>query len=339
MIFKSLMKYNILGDLRKDSKNFISNDKNDHHKEVFSLFVYPNISRNRFAAVFFAASCGLLLGGCGGQQVREDEDLKKYTDQSSDVFAPEPVSSGAVDEQGQAEGSQATNSFGGWSIVVAKVVGGSMSHAQQKLEVIQNQAGLRDAFIDTRSGQLVIAYGDYLSKADPRAIKDLERIRKMDLMGVKLFESALIMPPTSEALHGSNPMNDLRTAKERYGKQAVYTLQIGVYGRTDYQAPSAEDLASLRKAAENAVRELRLEGVMAFYYHAPARSMVTVGIFGERDFDASTLPPTQSLEMRRIREQFPNNLLNGQGINETVRTESGKTTRLQSSQLVAIPDK
>ena len=67
--------------------------------------------------------------------------------------------------------------------------------------------------------------------------------------------------------------------------------------------------------------------------------MVTVGVFGERDFDNTTLPPLQSPRLKATREKFPNNLVNGAGLNETLRTETGKMKRLQSSQLVAIPEK
>ena len=177
----------------------------------------------------------------------------------------------------------------------------------------------------------MIAYGQYVSKTDPQAIKDLKRIRSIQIDGEKIFERAILIPPTSESLRGSNASYDLRGVKAKFGDRAIYTLQIGIYGRVDYQQSTSAELAEYRKAAEQAVRELRGSGVMAFYYHAPARSMVTIGVFGARDFDASTLPPTQSDELSSLREQYPHNLLNGQGIEETVRTDSGKVTRLQSS--------
>jgi len=87
------------------------------------------------------------------------------------------------------------------------------------------------------------------------------------------------------------------------------------------------------------VRELRAEGDQAFYYHAPYRSMVTVGVFGESDFDATTTPPIESRRLRQTREKFPHNLLNGKGIRETITNSAGqRVTRLQPSSLVAIPE-
>lgn len=211
-----------------------------------------------------------------------------------------------------------------------------MERAQEMLRVIQEDAGLDEAYIDERPEGMVIAYGNFVGRAD--AERALERVQKTRLMGTTPFENAIVMPPSSEQLRGNNAMHDLRTVKQRYGVRAVYTLQIGVYGRVDYRQPDSEELAAYRRAAEEAVRDLRAQGEMAFYYHAPARSMVTVGVFGERDFDSTTLPPYQSVALKRTREKFPNNLLNGAGINETVMTESGKRKQIQSSQLVAIPD-
>ncbi len=339
---KVLTQYNIQRDLRKDSIQMLTKFKIDHHKGVFSLFVYPNMSRSIFSTVIFSLIISVFLIGLGAEQQRQPEDSKVYTDQSSAVFAPEPEPSRPtiIEDRTDDSSNQAqSNNIGGWSIVLSTVGRGGMERATEMLKIIKEDAGLVEAFIDDRPTGMVIAYGDYLDRNDPEAVKDLARIKGIDMLGVKLFESAVITPPSSDALRGSNASHDLRTVKQRYGDRAVYTLQVGIYGRADYQMPTAEDLVEFQKAAEGAVRDLRNNGVMAFYYHAPARSMVTIGVFSERDFDSSTFPPTQSSELARIREQFPNNLLNGQGINETVRTESGKITRLQSSQLVGIPEK
>lgn len=329
---KWLMKYNTKRDQRKKYMNLVSRCKFHDHKGVFTLFGYQDIKFTCFVPVALAVSSGFFLAGCGGDQVRKNNDTQKYTDQSSAVFAPDPVS-------GQSVSGQASKAIGGWSIVLVKFGQNGMQRAAEMLQIIKDETKLDGAYVDDRSSGVVIAYGSYLDKSEPRAIKDLKRIKSIQLNGVNLFEAAIMTPPTSSSLMGSNKSYDLRTVKERYGERAIYTLQIGVYGRVDYQVSSAQDLAVYRQAAETAVRELRAQGVIAFYYHAPARSMVTVGVFSARDFDSSTAPPTQSLAMRKMRDQFPNNLLNGQGINETVQSESGRITRLQSSQLVGIPEK
>jgi len=338
-----LRKYNTLLDQRKYFIKSGPNHNFDHHKGVFSLFVYPNIQRASFLTLVLAAVVGVFLVGCGADQPRGDKDAQFYADKSSAVFAPEPANTPASElDLDEEDVLMAQKNIGGWSILLSKVGrggGDGMLRAEELLKVIRQDAGLSEAYIAKRSSGLMIVYGDYLDKSDSKAIRDIERIRKVKLNGVKVFEAAIIMPPTSESLRGTNPSHDLRTVKGRYGDRAIYTLQVGIYGRADYQVPSVQDLAEFRRAAEDAARVLRSQGNMAFYYHAPARSMVTVGVFGERDFDATTTPPMQSASLKAVRDKFPNNLLNGQGINETIRTESGKVTRLQSSQLVSIPEK
>lgn len=342
--------------------------KTRDHKGVFSLFGYVQHAVNTTVLLGSVLISAVFIVGCAGSDARDDRDTQYYTDQSSAVFAPdannaeawvrdgagEPIDDRPIwelgDEAGSMNPSQPTldepgaasatdtrrDLIGGWSIVLTKLGSTDMQRAQGLLRVIQEDAGLRGAFIEQRKEGLVIAYGNYMGRDE--AERELDRVREATLMGTKPFENAIVMPPASTELRGSNPAWDLRTVKQRFGKRAVYTLQIGVYGRADYQTPKAEELAAYRQAAEAAVRELRAQGETAFYYHAPARSMVTVGVFGEKDFDSTTRPPMQSPSLKAVRDRFPNNLLNGQGINETIRTESGRETRLQSSQLVAIPE-
>ena len=324
----------------------IQNFKTDHHKGVFSLFGFVRGGKPVSRITVSVLLTAFALTGCGGDQPREDPDTDYYTDQSSAVFAPDAGDAGSdlygstTTGSGDSSGNQGSNGrgdlIGGWSIVLMKIGSDNMSRAQQMLQMIQNDAGLEGAFIEERSEGLVIAYGNYLGRE--AAEKDLQRIRETKVSDRTPFRTAIITPPASKELRGSNPTWDLRTVKRRYGRQAVYTLQIGVYGRADYQTPNAKDLAEFRKAAEAAVRDLRANGEMAFYYHAPARSMVTVGVFGEKDFDSTVRPPYQSPMLKTVRDRYPNNLLNGQGINETIRTESGRVTQMQSSQLVAIPE-
>lgn len=320
--------------------------KTTDHKGVFSLFGYrPNISIVHVMPVL-GLCAAILMVGCGSDQPREQDRTDYYTDQSSSVFSPEPLDDRPPLDDDQPvwaqDGTRATTPastndlIGGWTIVLTKIGSGDMARAQQLLRVIQEETPLRQAFIDERSDGMVIAYGNYLGRE--AAEKDLVRVRGTEMMGTKPFESAIVRPPSGDALMGSNPAFDLRTVKKRYGKQAVYTLQVGVYGRNDYQTPSQEELAAYRQAAEKAVRDLRNQGETAFYYHSPARSMVTVGVFGEKDFDSTVYPAYQSPRLKAVRDKFPNNLLNGQGIQETRRTESGIDKRMQSSQLVAIPE-
>ncbi|MGV6815123.1 MAG: hypothetical protein ACWA5W_08965 [Phycisphaerales bacterium] len=305
------------------------------HKAVLGMFGLETQRSIRVFSPVLGVVLALMLVGCGGDQPRDESDTGYYTDRSSVVFSPEPPASASPIE-GESVGGQRV---GLWTILLVRVQRADAQVAGRMLQVVVNDAGLDGAFLDHRTDGTIIAYGRYPDKSDPRAIKDLERIRSLKVGGEQIFAQAILIPPSSEELRGANEAYDLRNVKAKFGDRAIYTLQIGVYGRADFQPSSAQELAEYRHAAEQAVRELRADGVMAFYYHAPNRSMVTVGVFTEQDFDASTMPPTESLALRNLKEQFPHNLLNGKGIEETVRTASGKKTRLQESRLVGIPEK
>ena len=125
-------------------------------------------------------------------------------------------------------------------------------------------------------------------------------------------------------------------AKAMFGSEALYSLQIAVYGRRDLPNPSEADLAETRKAAEQAAIRLRQEGEQAFYYHGPRMSMVTIGVFGIDDFDPQT-PSYKSSRLLAAQKRHPYNLYNGAGIKEKRNPRS--EGKLQPSNLVALPEK
>ncbi len=165
------------------------------------------------------------------------------------------------------------------------------------------------------------------SDARLRAEQELARLRRLD--GLK---DAFVLARGPRVIVCIGKV-DLRSAPEIYGRRAVYTLQIGVYGRADMKAPTEKDVLEARKKAEEAAAELRRQGELAFYYHGPSMSMVTVGVFGESDIQNSF-----SLELRDLMERFPHNLVNGQGVSQTVMTTDGREEQmLQPSFPVLIP--
>jgi len=237
-----------------------------------------------------------------------------------------------------------------WSIVIAGVVaednppGTRRAVGLEALQKVQTKGGLSEAYLDPRGGALVIAYGHYAAPSDPEAQRDLERVREIVVDGAKPFADAYLSPPPGDAYKGSIAEYDLRNAGSQFGaKRAKYTLQVGIYGQQDSRAPlpSARELAEIRAAAELAATTLRREGELAFYYHGPVRSTVTVGLFSDQDIDARQ-PGGECQALRDLRRRQPYNLLNGQGIKEILRAQvdaKGRPMeRMQPSQLVAVPD-
>lgn len=265
------------------------------------------------------------------EKTDQRKDLEDFRDEASEVLAPlarAPGASAGVDDER-------------WSIVIIAFTGESQDErARQGLHKIVTQAGLTAARVETRDKATVIAYGSYAGPDDPEAGADLDRIRTMRINGGTPFATAILSPPAPEHLAGSLPELDLRNAKALFGKdKALYTLQVGIYGRGDRSPASREEIAEYRALAEQAAVMLRRDGELAFYYHAPERSMVTVGVFNQDDHDPLRTPPTDSFELIETKQRHPLNLLNGRGIREHYRQKDGSpATRMQPSVLVAVPD-
>jgi nucleoside-diphosphate-sugar epimerase len=133
---------------------------------------------------------------------------------------------------------------------------------------------------------------------------------------------------------GALPQFNLAKAKEQFGeKAALYTLQVGVYGRRDLPNPKEADLKEVRKTAEEAAAKLRKEGELAFYYHGPTMSMVTIGVYDEKDFDPQ-IPNFESQRLREAKKRNPLNLYNGAGVKIKPK---GSPATMQPSGLVEIP--
>lgn len=223
-----------------------------------------------------------------------------------------------------------------WTIAI-KTFGGPQGRAmaEEGLRRVRSLGGLPRASLRQRGMRWVIAYGSYTDPASSEAQRDLKRVQSVDVNGTQPFASAVLLPPEVAATGGSRARYDLRRARAAYGADALYTLQIGVYGKLDGIASPAER-TQFREAAEEAVEALRREGELAFFYHASNRSMVTVGVFTENDHDPEI--ERDSGRLRAVRERFPNNLFNGKGIRESARTrDGGKAQRIQPSILVSIP--
>lgn len=296
---------------------------------VFRLFGYQAVSA-QVSIALIATLLAAQIGGCRKTQERRDAEARApFVRDAAAVFNAGET---PADPDGVVEPTW-------WSVLVAAVPSGRMDDARRMLDTVR-ATGLTEAYIALRDRRPVIAFGRYQDPADPDAQQGLQRVRRTSVGEVSPFGAAMLMPPVVANTGSAADDANLRTVRQRFGKaDAAYTLQIGAYGRGDFAKPTDEELRLFRNEAEKAVRQLRAEGEQAFYYHGPNMSMVTIGVFSEDDHDGSTQPPVESFRLRELRRKFPNNLLNGQGIMDTIRTETGPVKRLQASRLVAIPDK
>lgn len=229
----------------------------------------------------------------------------------------------------------------GWTVVLGVFRGGERDSASRVfLDRVRTEGGFPDAVALSRNDAIIVSVGDFQNADQPEAQAALRRAQEMTLTSptagsVRPYSQAFLSPPSASEFTGNLPQYHLARAKELYGKDALYTLQVGVYARLDLANPKEADLKELRTSAEKAVYILRQEGELAFYYHSPTMSMVTIGVFGPEDFDPQ-VPNFMSQPLRDLKLRFPHNLYNGAPLKQRIR---GGPETIQPSMLVEIPNK
>lgn len=252
----------------------------------------------------------ILLGGCAGGGASAQRDLSA---EGEGVFS-DPASGGA-------RAGATRDAERAWSIVLATFDGPrAQAEAERALAFARSEGGFPAAFIERRDNGAAVVTGRYAGPDDTEARRDLAEIRSRPA-----FTRAFLARRSVGAPIGGRPDLNLLRARQAYGDRAKYTLQVAVY--------ESDDRQERMRAAEQAAAQLRSEGETAFYYHGATRSMVTVGVFDDQDFDRRT--GTESAALREARRRHPYNLLNGRGIRER---GSGGREAIQRSALVQIPE-
>lgn len=211
-----------------------------------------------------------------------------------------------------------------WAIVVESYTGDDAAQsAASRVPAVADALGRSDVYVRTTERGAAVVVGRYDQPASARA--DLDRVRATTVSNSLPFAAAFLAPPPEASDPGQLPELNLEAARNTFGDRAQYTLQIGVY--------EARNRDEAKRAAEEAALRLRREGELAFYYHGPTRSMVTVGVFSDDDFDASSRP--KSAGMIALQSRYNLNLLNGQY--PIIEKRPGQKDRQQPSMLVRIP--
>ena len=210
-----------------------------------------------------------------------------------------------------------------WSILIQSFDGsGHHEQAQQLVGQMRREAHLPDLWLQKRDNQTHIYRGLYANPTDPAARSDLRQTRMIKLAGKGSLASSQLVPLGASA-QGAADALDLRQ------HPGVYSLQIGYYD---------EDFGkNFRKAAEQAAHALReqddQESVEAYYYHGQHRSMVTIGLFTDADFEQQGVQRVYGRHIKALQGKYPFNLGNGRTI---VQTVGGKSAGEQSSFLVRV---
>ena len=240
------------------------------------------------------------------------------------------------------EGGTQASAQSSWSIFLAAFAGPDQAErAAQILQRLHTEVGLTAARVAPREERTLLVYGRYPDPTSEQAKRDLARVREANLDGQTLFPRAFMMPPPTSDAESLSEF-DLRSVKYKYAADnALYSMLVGVYAREDQRAPTSDQIKEFRAAAEEAVRTLRRDGYVAWFWHSPTKSHVLVGVFGVADWDPLNNPGYESPAIQAIRAEFPRALLNGRAWNMRVpgkpRNDPDAFAPVKSY-LIRIPD-
>ncbi|MAE63955.1 MAG: hypothetical protein CMJ18_06745 [Phycisphaeraceae bacterium] len=216
-----------------------------------------------------------------------------------------------------------------WSILVLTFKGpGARSESAQWLGRLRAADGpyLTDLWVHEIDDEFHLMRGRYPGQT-PSMERDLMQLHEADVDGHKALLDA--RPVRLRSLMSTSNRN-----LKAYVGYWPYSLQVAVY---DSGTP-----ATIRRNAQQYADALRKKGHLAFYYHGPQRSMVTVGLFTDDD----RVPMSVTLQGNRqahqyvygprikaLQKHFPHNLVNGHPFQDVMADGSMKP---QPSALIVI---
>lgn len=243
-----------------------------------------------------------------------------------------------------------------WTIQLIEIEGPyAQQHVATWAEQLSKMRGIRgkEVFYEAGSdGLWRLYYGTYYRKTDERGVLGVPDQLRRDYDMLRQIRANDGTTPFVYALKIPRPMpSEERPEWELSRVPARYTLQVAAFVPSD-------DFQEYRQAAVEYCKYLRDQGFEAYYYHASASSMVTVGAFGEeaivrelktfgstRDSGkGSEIRSSYSAEVENLRqhELLRYNVVNGQvhrirPLDDRGRPIAGIEAGVVPSQLVIIP--
>lgn len=212
----------------------------------------------------------------------------------------------------------------GWTIRLDTFEG--VGRYRRATDLMRRLAGKMTGLWLHEDGEKVNVFrGRYDNVTDLDAQRSLLESRALEEDGLRPYENVQLIALGVGGVPRTTTPLDLR----QFSNQGLYTLQIGFYDDAYGDG--------FRDAAETAARELRDEGTQAFYYHGANRSMVTVELFTDADFEQDGTVRVYGPRMLQRQEQFKFNLGNGRTIVETINDGKKQEKRAQPSFIVKVP--
>jgi hypothetical protein len=186
-----------------------------------------------------------------------------------------------------------------WTIYCMSIPGaGHIQHAIQLRDQLIKNTGMRDWYVIHGQTESTLYYGFYKS-FDKNIKATRAKIDAMtDTSNGRPFKNALIVELTAPDPEAP-PQWNLANAPAGM----LWSLQIGAY----------EGSPERKKAAVDAVREARAQGVPAYFYHGPSISSVCIGNWPKQavrgDMEPAFNDPDERRPMAEIMAQQPGDLI------------------------------
>lgn len=201
------------------------------------------------------------------------------------------------------------------------------------LQLRRRYSILADAFVREKSNGSIVLIGKFSGPDDPAAKPLVKSVQALTDGDQRPFARSFLTR-VDAARQGPMGAFDLRRARlENPGVRTIYSVEVAVW--SDFGSNEIS-LEQIRSKAEGYAKQLRAQGLPAFYNHDDDRrmSIVTIGLFGADAYDAkSTL---YSDEVQAIKDRFPKLMVNGEELLKPIRKGSQETVA-EKSLLVEVP--
>lgn len=257
------------------------------------------------------AACGPVMVSCTYERVVSD-DMDAWRNIASKPQATDDPSTPNY-------GSQSRD---GWAIELSTFTGKNrQANARRLMTYLMKQPNLSDIWVYDQGNDTHVMQGHYTDPSSELVQEELHRIREMTFDDIKRFEKAQVQPYGKTAMTADEP-SDLT----QFAGMPGYTLQVAFFDKAGGK--------EFREAAEIYCRQLREKKEQAYFYHGPNRSMVTIGLFNDSDWEGEGVSRHYGERIRELQKRFPHNLGNGSTIVEKSR---GTIIGDQPSVLVHLP--
>ncbi|MSR29281.1 MAG: hypothetical protein EXS03_06885 [Phycisphaerales bacterium] len=222
-----------------------------------------------------------------------------------------------------------------WSVLLMSFTGDD--HRQLAItaceQIRKRHPTLAEAFVRTKTKGSVVVVGRFKSPKDPEAKPTLKNAQSVVDGGVRPFARAMLTRWESSRDQNPGPL-DLRHARVINPEaRRLYSMEVAVWSDFGSAELSVEEI---RKKAEAHTRQLRTQGIEAYYFHDDDKrmSIVTIGVFGEDAYNPQTMLYSDAVEA--VKKRYPNLLVNGEELMRLKRPGSSETTPEQTL-LVEVP--